>query len=147
MPSVSAVPKTDSEKPEAVLDASALLAHINDERGASAVREAMTSGAVISVVNWIEVLSKLAQDGKDPELASIEMTTPGLVETTVTIEPVTAEDAIEAARLRPATKDQGLSLADRSCIALASRLEIPVLTADRAWAKLPEARVTVKLIR
>jgi len=107
----------------------------------------MANGAAISVVNWIEVLTKLAEDGKDPELATAEMTTAGLVETVVTIEPVTPEDAIEAARLRPATKAHGLSLADRSCIALAARLEVPVLTADRAWTKLPEARVAVKLIR
>lgn len=139
--------KTDSQKPEAVLDASALLAHIHDEPGAPVAREAMENGAAISVVNWIEVLSKLAEDGKDPELTSAEMTTAGLVETVVTVEPVTAEDAIEAARLRPATKDHGLSLADRSCLALATRLEVPVLTADRAWAKLPGARVAVKLIR
>jgi ribonuclease VapC len=141
------VTKADPRQPEVVLDASALLAHIDDEPGAEAVREAMASGAAISVVNWIEVLTKLVERGEDPELASAEMTTPDLVETAVRIEPVAAEDAIEAARLRPATKDQGLSLADRSCLALATRLEVPVLTADRAWAKLPEARVAVKLIR
>jgi ribonuclease VapC len=141
------VTKADSRQPEVVLDASALLAHIDDEPGAETVREAIVNGAAISIVNWIEVLSKLAERGEDPEPVSAEMTTPGPVETAVTVEPVTAEDAIEAARLRPATKAQGLSLADRSCIALASRLEVPVLTADRTWAKLPEARVDVKLIR
>jgi ribonuclease VapC len=107
----------------------------------------MVNGAAISVVNWIEVLSKLAERGEDPELASAEMTAPGLVETTVTVEAVAPEDAVEAARLRPATKAHGLSLADRSCMALATRLEVPVLTADRAWAELPEARVAVELIR
>jgi PIN domain nuclease of toxin-antitoxin system len=147
MPSVGAVTKTDSKEPEAVLDASALLAHINEERGVSVVREAMTNGAAISVVNWIEVLSKLALDGKDPELASAEITAVGLVETVVTIEPVTAEDAIEAARLRPLTKDKGLSLADRACLALGRRLSVPVLTADREWADLVGANTTVRLIR
>jgi ribonuclease VapC len=141
------VPKTDSNKPEAVLDASALLAHIDDEPGAEAVGEAIVNGAAISIVNWIEVLSKLAERGEDPEVASAEITATGVVETAVKVEPVAPEDAIEAARLRPATKAQGLSLADRSCIALAARLEVPVLTADRAWVKLPAARVAVKLIR
>jgi hypothetical protein len=28
----------------------------------------------------------------------------------------------------------GLSLADRACLALAQRLELPVVTTDRAWA-------------
>jgi PIN domain nuclease of toxin-antitoxin system len=117
------VTKADSREPEAVLDASALLAHINDEPGAEVVREAMADGAAISVVNWIEVLTKLAEDGKDPKLASAEMTATGVIETAVTIEPVAPEDAIEAARLRPLTKESGLSLADRSCIALARRLQ------------------------
>lgn len=139
--------KTDPRQPEIVLDASALLAHIDGEPGAEVVREAIVNGAVISVVNWIEVLTKLAERGKDPELASAEVTATGEVETVVKVEPVAPEDAIEAARLRPATKVHGLSLADRSCLALASRLEVPVLTADRAWTKLPEARVAVRLIR
>ncbi|HEX6154022.1 MAG TPA: type II toxin-antitoxin system VapC family toxin [Solirubrobacterales bacterium] len=141
------MPKTDSNKPEAVLDASALLAHIDDEPGAEAVGEAIVNGAAISIVNWIEVLSKLAERGEDPEIASAEMTTPGLVETAVTIELVTAEDAIEAARLRPLTKERGLSLADRACLALGTRLEVPVLTADREWDDLRNDRAIVKLIR
>jgi ribonuclease VapC len=141
------VTKADSRQPEVVLDASALLAHIDDEPGAEAVDEAIVNGAAISIVNWIEVLSKLAERGEDPEVASAEITATGVVETAVKVEPVAPEDAIEAARLRPTTKAHGLSLADRSCIALAARLEVPVLTADRAWAKLPEARVAVKLIR
>jgi ribonuclease VapC len=107
----------------------------------------MANRAAISVVNWIEVLSKLAERGQDPELASAEMTAAGLVKTVVTIEPVTPEDAIEAARLRPQTKDKGLSLADRTCLALGMRLSIPVLTADREWVNLGDLSVTVKLIR
>lgn len=52
--------ETEAEAPAAVLDASALLAHLNDEDGASSVRAAMKDGAAISVANWAEVLSKLA---------------------------------------------------------------------------------------
>jgi PIN domain nuclease of toxin-antitoxin system len=40
---------------ESVLDASALLAFIQDERGASVVAEALAATAAISVVNWAEV--------------------------------------------------------------------------------------------
>ena len=38
--------------------------------------------------------------------------------------------------LAPLTKPFGLSLADRACLVLARRLGLPVVTADRAWAKL-----------
>jgi ribonuclease VapC len=141
------VEKTDPERPEAVLDASALLAHINEERGANVVSRAIANGAVISVVNLIEVLSKLAEEGEDPELASAEFTGTGFVEAAVQIEPVTPEDAIEAARLRPLTREKGLSLADRACLVLGKRLSVPVLTADREWTGLGDLSVAVKLIR
>jgi PIN domain nuclease of toxin-antitoxin system len=136
-----------SEAAASVLDASALLAHLNEEEGASAVRQAMADGAVISVVNWMEVLSKIAERGEDPELAAAEMKGAGLIGGVVSVEAVTEQDSIEAARLRPLTKERGLSLADRSCLALAARLGLPVVTGDRAWQNLPRIAVAVKLIR
>jgi len=141
------VEPTDLRAPEAVLDASALLALINEERGARVVNNAIANGAAISVVNWIEVLSKLAEEGENPEAVSVEITAANPVETAIKIEPVTAEDAIEAARLRPLTKDKGLSLADRACLALGRRLSVPVLTADREWTGLGDLSAGVELIR
>lgn len=136
-----------SEAAASVLDASALLAHLNEEDGAAVVRQAMADGAAISVVNWIEVLSKIAERGEDPELAAAEMKGAGLIGEVVNIEAVTEQDSIEIARLRPLTKEQGLSLGDRSCLALATRLGLPVVTGDRAWRNLRRVNVAVKLIR
>lgn len=107
----------------------------------------MADGAAISVVNWMEVLSKIAERGEDPELAAAEMKGAGLIGGVVTVEAVTEQDSIEIARLRPLTKEQGLSLADRSCLALATRLGLPVVTGDRAWQNLPRVDVAVNLIR
>jgi ribonuclease VapC len=50
--------------------------------------------------------------------------------------------ARRAGALRPATKSLGLSL----CLALAQRIGLPVLTADRTWAKLAVG-VEVKVVR
>jgi ribonuclease VapC len=141
------VAQAEPKTPASVLDASALLAHLRDEEGAAVVREAMAEGAAISIVNWIEVLSKLAERGEDPELATVEMKAAGLIGGVVTIEAVTQDDAIVIARLRPTTKPQGLSLADRACLALAERLGVPTLTADRDWADLPGVEGKIKLIR
>lgn len=58
----------------------------------------------------------------------------------------TETDCIEIALLRPLTKASGLSLADRACLALAKRLDIPALTADRDWADL-NLGIAVQLIR
>lgn len=139
--------EAEAEAPAtAVLDASALLAHLNDEDGASVVRAAMKDGAAISVANWAEVLSKLAERGEDPGVAAAEMRGAELVGKVVSVEPITDDDCIEIARLRPATKAQGLSLADRAGLVLARRLGVPVLTTDGEWAKA-KTKAKVQLIR
>jgi ribonuclease VapC len=116
-----------------VLDASALLAHLRDEPGADVVAEAIASGAVISTVNLAEVFSHVADRGEDPEKLAAELTQSGLLDGAITVEPFTVADAIDAGRLRPLTRDAGLSLGDRACLALARRLDAPALTADTDW--------------
>lgn len=54
--------------------------------------------------------------------------------------------ALRTGALRTATKALGLSLGDRACLALAQRLQVPAVTADRAWAKLAIG-VAVEVIR
>jgi ribonuclease VapC len=116
-----------------VLDASALLAHLRDEPGADVVAEAIASGAVISTVNLAEVFSRAADRGADPAKLAAELTQSGLLDGAITVEPFTAADAIDAGRLRPLTRDAGLSLGNRACLALARRLDAPALTADTDW--------------
>ena len=122
--------------PSAVLDASALLAYLRDESGADLVADVIATGASISTVNLGEVLSRVADRGGDPARVSRRMTDRGLLAGAVAVEPFTSADAVEVARLRPVTREHGLSLGDRACLALAKRLDAPVLTADSAWAKL-----------
>ena len=116
-----------------VLDASALLAHLRDERGADVVGEVIAGGAVISTVNLAEVFSHSAERGADPAKLAEQLTRSGLLDGAITVEPFTAADALEAARLRAATRDAGLSLGDRACLALAGRLDTVAVTADTAW--------------
>jgi PIN domain nuclease of toxin-antitoxin system len=116
-----------------VLDASALLAHLRDEPGGDVVAEAIASGAVISTVNLAEVFSRVAGRGEDPAKLAVELTQIGLLDGAITVEPFTAADAIDTGRLRALTRDAGLSLGDRACLALARRLDAPALSADTAW--------------
>jgi ribonuclease VapC len=116
-----------------VLDASALLAHLRDEPGGDVVAEAIASGAVISTVNLAEVFSRVADQGDDPAKLAAVLTQIGLLDGAITVEPFTAADAIDAGRLRPLTRDAGLSLGDRACLALARRLDAPALTVDTDW--------------
>jgi PIN domain nuclease of toxin-antitoxin system len=116
-----------------VLDASALLAYLRDEPGAELVAQAIADGVVISTVNLAEVFSRSADRGADPAKIADALTRSGLLGGAITVEPFTTADAIDAARLRPLTRDAGLSLGDRACLALARRLDSPALTADTAW--------------
>jgi ribonuclease VapC len=116
-----------------VLDASALLAYLRDEPGADAVADAIADGVVISTVNLAEVFSYSADRGADPAKLADKLTQAGLLNGAITVAPFTTTDAVDAAHLRPLTRNAGLSLGDRACLALARRLDAPALTADTAW--------------
>lgn len=127
-----------------VLDASALLAYVYGEPGAETV-EAALSEAVIHAVNFAEVLSRLAERGSSPEDSLGVLEAAGVMKL-LTVDLGTVEDSLNAARLRPLTKSAGLSLGDRYCLALAQRLGVPALTADRQWAVL-NIGIAVQVIR
>jgi ribonuclease VapC len=129
-----------------VLDASALIALLHDEPGAEAVVEAIAAGAVVSVVNWAEVLSNVAADGDDPRAVAARLGAGTGGRAMIRMEALTAEDCVAVAELRPATKELGLSLGDRACLVLAQRLAIPALTADRNWRDAG-VELDVQLIR
>jgi PIN domain nuclease of toxin-antitoxin system len=114
-----------------VLDASALLALIQEEPGGIVVAEAIDAGAVAGTVNLCEVVAKLLDGGWTPAL--IQETLHSMEIETVDF---TGELAYSAGLLRSATRRAGLSLADRACLALAASLDLPAMTADRSWAGL-----------
>lgn len=129
-----------------VLDASALLAYLRGEPGDEAVGAAMVGGAVMNAVNYAEVLSRLGEAGLDPAVADERLRSGGVIGELVEVIPLDAVDARAIAALRPATRDAGLSLGDRACLATGLRRGLPVLTADRAWAGI-DAGVQIRLIR
>ena len=106
------------------------MAYFDDEPGSAAV-EGLLDRAVISSVNWCEAYGKLRTRGVDsPDVTST------MGETGVAIRPFHASDARTAGDLVLVTRQAGLSLADRACLALAMRLGVPAVTADRAWRDL-----------
>lgn len=130
----------------AVLDASAFLAYLRDEPGADDVADAIADGAAISTANLAEVLSRAADRGADPQRLARQLTERGLLDGAISVEPLVGADTVEIAQLRPLTREHGLSLGDRACLALARRLDLPAVTADTAWSRL-DLRVEVRRIR
>ena len=111
----------------AVLDASALLAVLNAEPGAEIVVSVL-GDAVVSAVNYAEVVSKLVERGADAAVAREAVASINVV--------VIAFDLALAERtgaLRAQTRRLGLSLGDRACLALAEREGVPAITSDRSW--------------
>ncbi len=121
-----------------VLDASAVLAVLNGEPGEKKVIPLLAE-SVISAVNLSEVAAKLLEAGMDEESAQIAVSVLGIGE----IADFTEDLAWNAARLRPLTKQNGLSLGDRACLALAIKLKVPAVTADQEWSKLKLCKVTL----
>jgi ribonuclease VapC len=102
---------------------------------------------LISAVNLAEVLSKLAERGVDPERLAAELTAEGIIGGLLDVRPLEAADAPVIGRLRPLTRDHGLGLGNRACLALGIRTGLPILTADRAWADLRVDGITAHQIR
>jgi ribonuclease VapC len=114
-----------------VLDASAILALLNDEPGAEKITPELLSRATASAVNLAEVQTILVREGGDPDESWAVAVDP-----LPDIEPFSAEQARIAGSLIQKTSSLGLSLGDRACLALAIALEAPVYTTDRLWKKL-----------
>ena len=123
-----------------MLDASALLAFLQDEPGCEDV-EAALPDACISAVNWSEVVQKALAANVDISGMRGDILALGL-----TIEAFTEDQAEYAAQLWLDTKKHGLSLADRACLSLGYSLGLPILTMDRAWKK-PALALDIKVLR
>jgi ribonuclease VapC len=125
-----------------ILDASVIIAAILGEPGGDAVFD-MIDSAAVSAVNVAEVytyaaINQMPTDAFDAFFA----------ETGIEIAPFEHEQAIVTGRLAAITRKAGLSLGDRSCIALAQLREANVLTADRPWNQVgSDVGVTIALLR
>jgi PIN domain nuclease of toxin-antitoxin system len=125
---------------EVVLDASALLALVNQEPGDDVVAELLPR-SLVSAVNASELVAKLTDQGM-PEDEVQEV----LAALNLTVVLFNERQGLVAGYLRAVTKHLGLSLGDRACLALGLQAQCPVVTADRAWAKL-DIGIEIQVIR
>jgi PIN domain nuclease of toxin-antitoxin system len=124
-----------------VLDASAVLALLNQEPGSQKLTPELLREAVASTVNLAEVQTKLVREGVEPDEAW-ELARAPISEA----EPFTSEQAKTAGTLVNQTRPLRLSLGDRACLALAMTLGAPVYTTDKGWRNL-KLGVPIHLLR
>lgn len=115
----------------AVFDASAILALIQSEPGADKLTQQIRDSAVASSVNMAEVQGKLVLNGWDPNIAWEDA-----LSCVADVEPQSAGQAKQAGTLVRSTKQYGLSVGDRSCLALAIELNAEVYTTEKLWKNL-----------
>jgi PIN domain nuclease of toxin-antitoxin system len=113
-----------------VLDSSAVMAVIQNEAGSARVEETLP-GALLSAVNFAEVISKLADRGMDSKIAEAAIQSLG-----IEIVDFSANQARVTGALRPLTRNAGLSLGDRACLALGVESAATILTTDQAWRRV-----------
>ena len=123
-----------------VLDASALIAFMDLEPGSDLVAGCI-GDSMISAVNYSEVVAKFVSRGAPASRVDEAIRTVGL-----DVIDFDRSLASGAASLIAQTKDRGLSLGDRACLALAVRETLTAVTADRAWRGL-SVGVNIQLIR
>jgi PIN domain nuclease of toxin-antitoxin system len=137
---MSVAPRGPVSEAEVVADASAIIALLAGEPFEHVDPEQIAR-AWVSAVNLSEVLAKLYEMGLPDPDADAAISLLGL-----RVAGFDEAQASAAARLKRNTRQAGLSLGDRACLALAQSLECPVITADRAWANV-DVGVEVLLIR
>ena len=126
---------------KAALDASAILAYLFNERGAERLTPEILADALVSTVNLAEVQTKLVKLGRSAEDAWIDAHSLGTLAV-----PYTSEHARIAGDLITQTEKYGLSLGDRSCLALAIALNAPVYTTEQIWRDL-KVGIPIHVIR
>jgi ribonuclease VapC len=123
-----------------ILDASALLCLLQDEKGAERVAEALPK-AHIGAVNYSEVCGKLVEAGLNQD--TVDSLIAGLQLQVISFD---REQARLAGSLRRTTREFGLSLGDRACLALARVRGAVALTCDKSWTRI-DAGCRVELAR
>ena len=120
-----------------VLDSSAILAVIFQEKGAEIV-ETLLDKSLVSSINVAEVFTKFAEKGILNQQMIDDFQQLG-----IEIIDFDFEQSVKVAELRPLTKHLGLSLGDRSCLALAMLHNTTAVTADKEWQKLTFCQVEI----
>jgi ribonuclease VapC len=114
------------------------LAKLAGMRSSTKLEDATVSSVNVAEVYTYAAINELPTDAMDAFFA----------DTGIEIAPFDHKQAITAGQLAGITRKAGLSLGDRSCLALSKMRRAEVLTADRPWEQVGEAvGLTITLLR
>lgn len=136
--------------PVVLLDASALVAVLFQETGHDVVETILDSGrAATTSIALAEALNVARR--KEHELDASTLRTVFAMKG-LSVAPVIEADSIATATIlavadRSRATRASISLADATCLAVARRLDVPVVTGDRQWTDLSLENVTIRLFR
>jgi len=138
-------------EPSYLLDSSAVLAWLFREPGGAMV-EPVLARSVMTTVNLAEVLRRAEARGYLRSSDELTADLGALIDFQYIVPEPDAKRCAELVQVsyaqREKRKTPALSLGDGMCIAVAERLELPVMTSDRAWKDLEDLfRTEVTLIR
>jgi ribonuclease VapC len=126
-----------------VIDTSAIMAYLNQEKGADTSEDWLDQGAAISALCIQETMANLVRRDIDHASALEMIEALGL-----DVHSLDFALAVDGGALIAVTRSKGLSDGDRACLSLARKLELPAATADRVWAGIAdEVGVEVVLVR
>ena len=123
-----------------VFDSSVVIAILKQEQGFE-LAESSLSNALISTVNFSEVATYLARNSvPNDTIQEVLESFP------IQVVPFDKSLALQTGFLYSSCKHLGLSLGDRACLAIAMSRKLPVLTADKVWAKL-DLGIQIQVLR
>jgi len=123
-----------------LLDASAILAVLYAEAGEEGIRRRIRGvRALVSTVNLSEVAAKLAEGGFDEREAREAVGVLGLE-----VHPLDEDAAYLAGMLRAQTRERGMGIADRICVAVARGIGVTAITTDASWEGLEGVEVIAR---
>jgi len=136
----------------ALLDASALVAFVRNERGAEVIERLIRSRvAATTPLGLAETLITVERKGYARTRNDLH---DDLLELGLMIEPVVENDALEIAFLLGRSDavqvrhgSARLSLGDATCLAVAARLDVPAVMSDGAWEVLDVPGLKVRPFR
>ncbi|WP_341748898.1 type II toxin-antitoxin system VapC family toxin [Candidatus Tisiphia endosymbiont of Sialis lutaria] len=122
-----------------LLDTSAIIALLKKEPGYKILEDVIASSSIASI-NLSELVSVLTRSNiAENEIDII------VADIVPEIIPFCENIAIKTGKLSRLTKDYGLSLGDRACIATGCYYNMEIYTTDKIWLKVAD-NITTKII-